>query len=85
VRRLGPAVFLSLWRSSELLARLAHDRGDGSEANAHSAALVDGGALCGNPPDDILISGVNIDVITVTLICAIAACTPRPDTQLVGS
>jgi hypothetical protein len=45
---------LSPWRSSELLAVLAHDRGGRSEANTDGAALVDEGTLCGDPPDDIL-------------------------------
>jgi hypothetical protein len=36
-----------------LLAVLAHDCGGRFEANADGSALVDEGALCGDPPDDI--------------------------------
>jgi hypothetical protein len=35
------------------LAVLTHDRGGWSEANANGAALVNEGALCGGPPDDV--------------------------------
>jgi hypothetical protein len=44
-----------------LLAVLPHDRGDRFQSNPDGAALVDKGALGGDPPDDI--PGVNIGAI----------------------
>jgi len=41
-------------RPPELLSVLAHNRGGRVQADADSAALVDEGALCGDPPDDII-------------------------------
>jgi hypothetical protein len=45
-----------LWpdRAAELLAVLAHDRGGRLQPNADGTALVDEGALCGDPPNDVL-------------------------------
>jgi hypothetical protein len=45
---------LSLGWPPELLAVLAHDRGSRFQANAGGTALINEGALCGDPPDDIL-------------------------------
>jgi hypothetical protein len=53
-RRLWPAVLLSPGRAAELLAVLTHDRGGRLQPNADGTALVDEGALCGDPPDGIL-------------------------------
>jgi hypothetical protein len=39
---------------SGMLAVMAHDRGGGFQANADGTALIDEGALCGDPPDDVL-------------------------------
>jgi hypothetical protein len=44
---------LSPGRPPELLAVLAHDRGGRFQTNADGTALVDEGALRGDPPDDI--------------------------------
>jgi hypothetical protein len=44
---------LSPDRSAELLAVLAHDRGGRLQPNADGTALIDEGALCGDPPDDV--------------------------------
>jgi hypothetical protein len=49
-----PAVLLSPGWLPELLAVLAHDRGRRCQANANGTALVDEGALCVDPPDNIL-------------------------------
>jgi hypothetical protein len=53
-RRLWPAVLVSPGRSAELLTVLTHDRGGRFLANADGIALIDEGALCGDPPDDVL-------------------------------
>jgi hypothetical protein len=53
-RRLWPAVLLSTDRPPDLLAVLARDRGGRVQANADSTTLVNEGALCGDPPDDVL-------------------------------
>jgi hypothetical protein len=45
---------LSPGRAPELLAVLTHDHGGRLQPNADGTALVDEGALCGDPPDDIL-------------------------------
>jgi hypothetical protein len=52
-RRLWLAVLLSPGRPPELLAVLAHDRGGRFQTKADGIALVDEGALRGEPPDDI--------------------------------
>jgi len=44
---------LSPGGAPELLAVLAHYRGSWFWPDADGAALVDKGALCGDPPDDI--------------------------------
>jgi hypothetical protein len=55
---------LSPDRAAKLLAVLVHDRGGRRQPNADGTALVDEGALCGDPPDTS--SGVNIDAIAIT-------------------
>jgi hypothetical protein len=45
---------LSPGRSAELLAVLMHDHGGRLQPNADGTALIYEGALCGDPPDDIL-------------------------------
>jgi hypothetical protein len=60
---------LSPGRSAESLAVLAHDHGGRLQPNADSTALVDEGALWGVRLTTS--SGVNIDAIAITSICAI--------------
>jgi hypothetical protein len=38
----------------DLLAVLAHDRGGRFQANADGTPLINEGALCGDPPNDVL-------------------------------
>jgi hypothetical protein len=44
---------LSPGRPPELLAVLAHDRGGRFQANADGTALINEGALGGDPPNDV--------------------------------
>jgi hypothetical protein len=60
---------VSLGRPPKLLAVLAHDRGGRLQPNADGTALIYEGALCGDPPETS--SGVNIDAIAITSVCAI--------------